>query len=409
MTLRRNMVSLIHKQVWQRLPRTLRRESLFRLTALSAPKPTPNASAAHPIIVVGALRTASGLGQSARLCYDALDQAGIPVFGIDVTSLMRQVEDMPGYSFRDGSTAVGAGTLILHVNAPTLPLAMLKLGRKRVTGKRVVGCWAWELPDVPHDWKRGVPFVHEIWTPSVFTQTAIQPIAAGRPVLVLPYPVALGHHHRTRPNRQPGEPFTVLTIFNVASSFARKNPCAAIRAFRQAFGDDPKAHLIVKLANAQTYPESLTAIEQSVRDAPNITIIDRTYNTLEIALLYEKADALISMHRSEGFGLTIAEAMLNGMPAVATGWSGNADFLTPETGCPVPHTVVPAIDPQGGYHHPAMTWAEPDFAAAAAHLRHLYENPVDAARIGEAAANFAHTAWSPDLYVECVRRQLGLK
>lgn len=202
MTMRRSVLSLLHKQLWQRLPRNLRRSALFQATALAAPKPTPDARAAHPIIVVGAFRTASGLGQSARLCYDALNQAGIPVLGIDVTRLMHQVEDMPDYTFRDGSTANGPGTLIVHVNAPTFALAMLKLGRPLITGKYIVGCWAWELPTVPPDWKYGLPFVHEIWTPSTFTANAIKPIAGTRPVPVIPYSVALGHrpgHARATP------------------------------------------------------------------------------------------------------------------------------------------------------------------------------------------------------------------
>jgi len=408
MTKPKAVMSFLHTQIWQRLPRGLRRSALFAATARAAPKPSPDARPAHPVIVVGALRTASGLGQSARLCYDALDQAGIPVMGIDVTRLLGEVEDMPDYPFRDGSACVGAGTLIVHVNAPTFPLAMFSLGQKLIEHKYVVGCWAWELPDAPPDWKHGVPFVHEIWTPSAFTAASIAPIAGNRPVPVVPYSIALGQHPKPRAPRQAGTPFTVVTIFNVASSFARKNPCAAIQAFRLAFGDAADAHLIVKIANTQAFPKSRALIEKAAGNAPNITIIDRTFNALEIALLYAQADALISLHRSEGFGLTIAEAMLYGIPTVATGWSGNVDFLTPQTGISVPYTLIPATDPQGGYQYPGMNWAQPDIPAAAAGLRYLYEHPVEATRLGESAARFAHAAWSPALYVETVRRQLGL-
>lgn len=408
MPISRTVLTFLHRQVWQRLPRGLRRSALFQTAAFAAPKPSPDARPAYPIVVAGAFRTASGLGQSARLCYEALSQAGMDVQAIDLTRLLRQVEDMPDYPLRDGRGAIGPGTLILHVNAPAVPLAMLKLGRRIVAGKYIVGCWAWELPTVPADWCHGVPFVHEIWTPSTFTARAIEPASGNRPVSVIAYPVALGHRPRLRPPRTAGEPFTVLSVFNVASSFARKNPCAAIQAFRLAFGNDENAHLVVKIANAQTFPQSLTLIEDAVRGAPNVTIIDRTCNALEIALLYEQADALLSLHRSEGFGLTIAEAMLNAIPAVATDWSGNADFLTAATGMPVPAAFIPANDPQGTYQQPGTSWAEPGIAGAAACLRDLYENPLKAQRLGEAAARFGHEAWSPARYVQTVRQCLGL-
>ncbi len=401
-------VSLLHRQIWQRLPRSLRRTALFHATSIAAPRPTPNATPAFPLIVAGPLKTASGLGQSARLSHDALKRAGLPVLGIDLTNLLRQVEDVPNFAFEDGSNHQGPGTLLLNVNAPTAPLAMMQLGSKLIANKRIAACWAWELPLVPPDWSHGIPFVHEIWTPSTFTADAISPIAQGRAVAVIPYPVALG---RTQPKRAPRtstDPFTVLTIFNVASSFARKNPCAAIEAFRLGLGDDPKTHLIVKLANPSSYPGSLDIIEQAVSGAANITIIDRTFNALEIDLLYEKADALISLHRSEGFGLTLAEAMLHGLPVVATNWSGNTDFLTPQTGIPIPYTLIPARDPQGSYDHPEMTWADADIPAAANALTRLRDDPAFANRLGHNAACTALDTWSPDRYVAAVRAQLGL-
>jgi glycosyltransferase involved in cell wall biosynthesis len=285
---------------------------------------------------------------------------------------------------------------------------MMQLGSKLIAHKRIAACWAWELPLVPPDWSHGIPFVHEIWTPSAFTASAIQPIAAGRPVPVIPYPVALDRVPLKRVARTSADPFTVLTIFNVSSSFARKNPCAAIAAFRLAFGDDPKTRLIVKLANPSSYPASLDLIDDAAGGAPNITVIDRTFNALEIDLLYKKSDALISLHRSEGFGLTLAEAMLHGLPVVATDWSGNADFLTTQTGLPVPYTLISANDPQGSYDHPAMTWADADIPAAAHALTRLRNDPAFAAQLGHDAARFALDTWSPSRYVAAVRTQLGL-
>ena len=347
------------------------------------------------------------MGQSARLCHDALKNSGLPVYGVDLTRLLRQVEDVPDFAFADGTGLTGAGTVILHVNSPTVPLAMWRLGRRLIAGKRIVGCWAWELPDVPADWRHGIGFVHEIWVPSEFTAAAIRPIAGGRAVAIIPYSVALRPMSKLRAPKAGGV-FTVITIFNMASSFARKNPCAAIRAFRLAFSDDPGIRLIVKTANVLTYPAGLAAIRDAIGSAANITVMDETLSSAELENLLVGSDALISLHRSEGFGLTLAEAMLGGVPVVATGWSGNADFLSAETGMPVPYQLVPAVDPQGSYHHPDMVWAEADVAAAAVALRQLRDDPVLRARLTATAASFAGIAWSEQHYVQTVRQQLGL-
>jgi len=404
-------IASLHRRLWRRLPRHWRRAALFHATALAAPRPSANARAAAPIIVAGALRTASGLGESARLCHDALKGAGLPVFGADLTAALMQPEDVWDFAFEDGRAIDGTGTIILHVNAPLVPLAMLRLGRRLVRDKRIVGYWAWELPAVPSDWRHGIPFVHEIWAPSRFTAEAIAPIAAGRPVHVAPHPVALS---RTLCRASPalgarggGGPFTVLTIFDTASSFARKNPCAAIAAFRRAFGDDPSAKLVVKTQRLSKFPKCADLIYNAKANRGNIVLIDAIMSAAGISALYGAADAIISLHRSEGFGLTLAEAMSRGLPVVATGWSGNADFLTAATGVPVGYRLVPALDPDGTYHHPGVPWAEADVQAAAAALRRLRADPALGAALGRAAAEFAARAWSREAYARNARNNLG--
>lgn len=403
-------ISLLHQHLWQRLPRAWRREALFRATALAAPKPTIACAAGLPIIVVGALKTASGLGQSARLCHDALKAAGLPVYGIDVTQLLMQVLDAPDFAYADGRDLGPGGTLIIHVNAPTLPLVMAKLGRSVVKNRRVVACWAWELSRVPDDWKHGIQFAHEIWVPSAFTAHAIAPLTPHLPLWSVPYAVALAHANASqRPQRSADKPFTVLTIFNTASSFARKNPCASITAFRQAFGDDDAhAKLIVKASNLSAFPSGREELAHASRGASNIRIVEETLSTGQIDALYDDADAFISLHRSEGFGLTLAEAMLRGVPVVATNWSGNVDFLNETTGIPVSFKLIPAVDPQGSYHFPALTWADADVGAAASGLRRLRDDPAFAARLSAQAFSYAHEAWSSARFATAVCKQLAL-
>jgi glycosyltransferase involved in cell wall biosynthesis len=399
--------SVLHRHLWQRLPRSWRRAALFQATVMAAPRPTPGARSTQPFIIVGALSTASGLGETARLSHDALNVCGLSVFGIDLSAELMQPVDRFSFAFLDGRNVYGPATMIVHVNSPFIPFAIWRIGRHLMRNKYVVGYWAWELPGVPGEWCHGVPFVHEIWVPSEFTAEAVRPISAGRPVRVVPYPVAR-KSLPTFPAQPRDRPFTVLTIFNAASSVARKNPVAAAAAFRRAFGDDVTTRLIIKTANASSFPAGLVSLKDAADASNNIVLIGETMGASEIDRLYGESDVVMSLHRSEGFGLTLAEAMLHGLPVVATNWSGNVDFLNDENGIPVPYRLVPAEDPQGTYHHPSMMWADPDVDAAAEALLRLRRDAELARRLGEAGSAYAARVWSAQAYVETVRLHLGV-
>jgi len=406
--MRNIMLKFAHRQIWRRLPRATRRAVLLHGSARLAPRVTASAKAESPIIVVGPLRAASGLGEGARVCHDALKQMGLPVFGIDLSRTLLYDEDYADYVFDDGRHLIGAGTLFLHVSGPLVPLALLRLGRKLVRGKRIIAHWVWELPQMPHDWRLGVPFVHEVWAPSRFAAEAIATITGDRPVQVL-------HHPIKPPNGWPKarylggrRPFTALLIFNIASSFERKNPCAAIKAFRQAFGDDPDARLIVKHSNASAFPEALKLLEEMAGGASNIVFVGQTMDADGIDALYAQSDVVLSLHRAEGFGLVIAEAMLRGIPVIATDWSGNTDFLTRETGIPVGYRLIPARDPQDTYDYPGLSWADADVSEAAEALKALRADPNLRKRLGKAAAAHATELFSPLAYGQKVKKLLDL-
>lgn len=400
------MRHFLHRNVWQRVPQAWRRELLFRATKLAAPLPTVGARAAEPLIVVGPLSTNSGLGVSARLCHDALKAAGCSVFGIDLSAMTMQPVDHHEFIFADGREIAGDGTLILHVNAPFVPMAMARLGQRLVASKRIVGYWAWELPRAPADWADGARYVHEIWVPSRFVAAAVEPLAAGRPVHIIPHPVALGRTRAAMVRTPPQGPFTVLVVLNVASSFARKNPLGAVDAYSSAFGTDPGAQLIVKISNAGSAPEDVQELARRLAALPNARLIDASVTSAELDAIYRQANVLLSLHRSEGFGLVMAEAMLRGIPVVATDWSGNRDFVTPSTGLPVSYTLVSAKDDQGIYDHGDLEWAEPDIHSAAGALQRLRSDRELGAALAEQALNFAQHEWTAESHRERVRRAL---
>ena len=401
----RRTLNLFRRQVWARLPLRVREAILYRAATPFAPSISPEAPARGPIIVVGMLSTATGLGAAARASHDALKQAGLRVYGVDLTYLSGHEAVLEGFAFEDGREVVGEGTILLFVGGYLVPLAMLLLGDRVVSGKHVIGHWFWELPRVPDHWRRALPFVHEICVNTRFVADALRPIADGKEIHIVPYPLAAQGARASLPSDR--RPFTVLVVFNVSSNFPRKNPCAAIAAFRRAFGSDPSARLIIKHGHSSVWPQSVRLMAAAAGDASNIQFIDRIMDDAELASLYSEADVVMSLHRSEGLGLIVAEAMSRGLPVIATDWSGTTDFLDARTGLPIGYRLVPLDDPQGTYRDRGVVWAEPDVDAASAALRRLYDDAALRATLGTAAAQRIREAFDPERYVGAMRALVG--
>ncbi len=364
-------------RLWRGLPQGARRKLLTEGTALLAPHPDrPAPPVLSGIAVAGELDRASGLGEGARLMLHGLDALGVPAWP------MRRGGPLPP----DGAP------LVLHVNAPQVPLALLRLGRGALRGRRVVGYWAWELPVVPESWRAGLAFVHEVWAPSRFTAAALEPLLPGR-VRVVPHPVAAHPPVPSALGRAefglPPDAVITLVAFNLASSFERKNPLGAIAAHRAAFGDRADRLLLLRVGNPHHFPADFARL-RAAADHPNIRIDTRTLPAADSHALMAACDIVLSLHRSEGFGLVPAEAMLLGVPVVATDWSGNVDFMYAGCAAMVPARLIPAHDPRGVFMAPGAMWAEPDVAVAAAHLVRLADDPAARHALGQAGQAAAH-------------------
>ena len=371
-------VSALHPlhRLWRALPAEARRRWLARGTAWLAPRPDwPPPAAQGGIAVGGEIGRASGLGEGARLMLAALERLGVPAWALRA-GLAVPGEGAPS-SRRPAGLPPPGMPLVLHVNAPVLPASLLAQPRRLLRGRRVIGYWAWELPVVPASWRMGVPFVHEVWVPSQFTARAVEPLLPGR-VRVVPHPVAASPPVPSGLGRAdfglPADALVVLVSFSLASSFARKNPLGAIAAHRAAFGDRPDRILLLKSGNPGHFPEDFARLQHAAAEAGNVRLETRTLDAADRHALTAAADIVLSLHRSEGFGLVPAEAMLLGRPVVATGWSGNMDYMDEASACLVPYRLVPARDPRGVFEVSGAEWAEPDITAAAAHLHRLAED-----------------------------------
>jgi glycosyltransferase involved in cell wall biosynthesis len=376
--------SLPHR-LWRRLPAESRRQALARVMGWLAPRPDTG-SVEPGIAIAGEFSRASGLGEGARLMAKAAQAARLPVWTIDLPPLAGHAVDIPVDLPGMPPPHV---PLVLHVNGPFLPLALLRLPRALTRQRPIIGYWAWELPKTPPDWRPAVACVTEVWAPSRFTASALEPLLPGRVRVVPPALAEVQPHPSSRDRLSfglPDDAVIVLVSFSLASSCARKNPFGAIAAFRAAFGDRTDRFLLLKLGQVDHAPVDHGRIAALIGDTPNIRLETRCLSPDDNHALIACADIVLSLHRAEGFGLVLAEAMLLGKPVIATAWSGNTEFMDDTCAVPIGHRLVPARDDRAVYRG---LWAEPDVSEAAAALRYLADDPAHRVRLGDAARSRA--------------------
>ena len=308
------------------------------------------------VAIVAALQRHNGIAAGARLQQAMLERLGIEAQIVDASAALRNP------FFRAPHAAADA--YVLHCGAPQTALLLSAVMPAAGRAWRV-GYWAWELPDPPEDWRGHDALLHEIWTPSRFSRDSLARLT-DLPVEVVPHVVPVAAERR----RRGAGPFTVLSLADSRSSHARKNPAGAIAAFRRAFGDSTDARLVLKLSGSAAARREIEAV---VGFCDNVTILSDWLDAQGVLRLFRSADALLSLHRSEGFGLPMLEAMAQGVPVVATGWSGNLDFMDGDSASLVPSRLVPVRDDAGIYRD--SIWAEPDLDAAADALRRLADDP----------------------------------
>ncbi|MGR8952133.1 MAG: glycosyltransferase family 4 protein [Gammaproteobacteria bacterium] len=281
------------------------------------------------------------------------------------------------FNFETGESAkAGEGGLaIFHINPPELPVAINFAGKRLLKHKKIIGYWAWELAQIPPSWLTGFRYVDEIWVPSCFVSDAVIPYAQC-PVRVVPHMVSepICSDKQRSEFGIPKEAFVVLSMCDLRSSAARKNPLGTIRAFKQAFSKNDDAVLVLKISNSQVATDIIDDLNHAIGDYQNIVLMQERLLHEDIGALIRASDVIVSLHRSEGFGLVLAEGMRMGKPVVATHWSGNVDFMSSTNSILIDYRLIPVADPQGIYQGKDVSWADPDIEHAAHWLRRLYDD-----------------------------------
>lgn len=337
------------------------------------------------------LNESLGIGRAGRLTLDAFQTAGYSILSHDLRPAFR-------HWLIGGAQLPGQGGVwYIHANAPEVLVALLAHSPDQWQDRYRIAFWAWETPVAPESWVFVADYLHEIWLPSQFVNDAVAEAfsRAGRTDLigrlrVMPHPLPRPAMPQRAQFDLSDKYCEVLCLFDTKSSATRKNPWAVIAAWRQAF-PSPAAHarLTLKVSDLSNDPATRARLQTDLQGRTDIGLMDARLDDAEMAAFMASFDILISLHRSEGFGLTLTEAMTSGVAVIATGWSGNADFMTPDNAVSVPCRFIPVSDPDGVYgivkSDPAQVWAEPDVAMAAQALVGLSGDPALRARLTEQA------------------------
>jgi glycosyltransferase involved in cell wall biosynthesis len=336
-------------------------------------------------LFVGYAEGALGLGQAFRsdLAAAAAADLSFAVFPFQVGIETRLIGPfMPERYDREHAYDIN----VIEVAADQAPVVFGSLDKRLTSGSYNILRTYWELPKAPEAWRPMLQNVSEIWAPNSFVGESFRGIFDG-PITVIPPAVVVdeGSIPKRAHYGMEADRFYFLFSFDYFSSAHRKNPLGVLEAFRRAFpSGSEKVGLIIKsTGTVDHYPEIQKAIKAALAVDPRIRCIDTNLSRSDLLGLIRAADAYVSLHRAEGFGLGMAEAMSLGRIVIGTDYSGCTDFLSSETGFAVPYTLRP-VQPHEYVWAEKQVWAEPDLDAAVAILREIAAAPERARQRAEA-------------------------
>lgn len=375
-----------------------------RSTSAAAERTTATGDLQRGVNLYGYVFAESGTGQIGRCLVAALKAAGIPYAVIPFTkTINRQTTPFADY----GSGAAIYDTNLICVNADQVPVFVEEMGRDILNGRYNIGVWAWEVEEFPETMARSASLLDEVWGISQFAAAAIGRKVSGIPVRAFPLPV-LAPPVVERSREELGLPggFLFLFCFDFESIFERKNPLALIDAFRRAFPSEGEASLYIKTVNGHRHVPELERLRAQAAGRADIVIADGYRSAADQTALMASCDAYVSLHRAEGFGLTLAEAMSFGKPVIGTAYSSTAEFMTRSNSYLVPFDMV-RIGEGNSPYPPQGLWAEPHVDAAARSMRAAFDDRSDAAARGRRALEDVVSFHSAEARASMLREYLA--
>jgi len=328
------------------------------------------------INLIGYSRAEMGIGESCRIAAKCINTTNLP-FGIlnfvgsnsakmsDVTWAHKEME-LPKFNIN-----------VFHLNAEQMFEVYSHFGQGLFKDRYNIGFWHWELEDFPDEWLDGFKFINEVWVPSSFVANSVS-MKSSVPVIRIPHgiEVIIENDRERSYYGLPETPFLFLTMYDMNSFQERKNPMASINAFKQAFSpNDLSVGLVVKVNNGSANKGDMKFINQITEEYKNIYVINKTFSRNDTNALIACTDSFISLHRSEGFGLGLAEAMYLRKPVIGTNWSSNTDFMNSQNSCIVNYELIKVGQDYGPYQA-YQQWANADINHASQYMSRLVKDPI---------------------------------
>jgi glycosyltransferase involved in cell wall biosynthesis len=335
---------------------------------------------------IGYFNAEMGVGEAGRQMVAALAAADIPRAVVPLESINRQDHAFAADRMADARYPVN----LICANADAVGGIASELAQI-MHGRYSIGLWWWEVEEFPRRWMSAFSYLDQVWAGTEHVERAIaavSPIPVRR-VRIPVAPVEPSGAGRAELGLPDG--FLFLFTFDYLSDFERKNPLGVIEAFSRAFEPGSGVRLIVKSINAKLDPDSAAILEQAAAEHPDVTVADGYLDNSDKNAMIATSDCYVSLHRSEGFGLGLAEAMFFGVPAIATRYSGNLEFMDDANSFLVDYATTEASE-RSVY---SGAWAEPDLDGAAVIMRRVFEEPElarERARRGQETIREKHSA-----------------
>ena len=340
----------------------------------TVPLIVPDAVSTKGVNILSHFCNPSGIQQAAFWTKTAVERSGLVTSCRDVPVPRRTV---PNDRERWLGLEVFPVTILTHAATPYFESGYSRAGLAPRDHVYRIAYWAWELEAIPDEWVKAAELVDEIWAPTRFVAEAMRTRMPCSVYWMLPGVAVSRVEKVPRASLNiPEDHVVFLFMFDLHSQIHRKNPIAVFRAFREAFREDDKTTLVIKTSGGDIHSDDLAELQETIRGR-NVILLHELMSRPRAYGLIEMADCFVSLHRSEGFGLGLAEAMLMGKPVIATGYSGNLDFMSPDNSLLVGYALTEINEDRPIYGR-GNFWAEPSIEQAATYMRQVYEHPVEA-------------------------------
>lgn len=347
------------------------------------------------INVVGFLSSVLGLGEAARAMVHGLSSQSNDGWPLELINLqMPQFPVLQDKTFDNFESEFKYAINLTMLNPPEHEYAAKYYDISNFKGRYNIGLWYWEMVDVIEEWRIGSKLIDELWVTTDYIRDNMLQFTSA-PVHKVTIPIVIDMF-RINADRGlfglPENTFLFIFAFDYNSVMSRKNPSAVIEAYRLAFGDRKDVGLVIKSINSDKQPEHQVELKNAIKDL-NAFVVDGEMERYQNLSLYTACDCYASLHRAEGFGLAMAECMYLGKPVIATGYSGNMEFMNHDNSFPVRYEMV-QIQEDHNLYRKGQWWAEPDTKHAAVCMNALVNDSNLCKAIGDKAKKHIQTNFS---------------